>query len=212
MALIVAGLKDGKYEMNAISQTEIPSDAGVQHFPANLPIEQGDVIGVVVYPGGALGMRDHHGASIVQSQPMLEGGYRKLPAGPRQELLVRADYVPGASVVLPPQLNGTEAANAPAGNTVRTWVLRRPTGIGVVRLVRIQGVVAFDYLVGRTRVARVVLKDALADGRDIGSTARVYPYSVDADGAEAGLDWLNPDGIEVTHYFGILPRSFDFYS
>jgi hypothetical protein len=212
MALVVLGSKNGELQQNALSQTEVVSDAGPQHFRTNLPILQGQLIGVVLYPSATIGVRHHPGASTDQSQPQLTGGYKRLPPGPPRELLLRADYVPGAAVILPRQLTGPAAAAAPAGTVLRSWYLRRPTGPAVVHLVQVRGAITFDYLVHGMRVARVFLKGALPGGRDIGSDARVYPYSVDSDGAEASLDWLNPDGIEVTYYFGILPRSFDFYS
>jgi hypothetical protein len=124
-------------------------------------------------------------------------------------MLVRADYIPGGSEIKPPQLNGAAAAAAPGGKVLAHWTLKHPTGRLTVSLVRVGGKIAFDETRGGTRVARVTFDDVDPSGRDIGSFAAVVPE--DTDGGETTLDWLNPDGIEVVHVFGVLARAFDFY-
>jgi hypothetical protein len=167
---------------------------------------------MVLFPGATIGVRVHSGATTAQSQPAFLGTYVPMHLGPKRELMLRADYAPGASVHLPRQLNGSAAATAPTGHVIKSWLLHRPNTLATVRLVSVSGSIAFDYIVRGRRLARVFLDDALPAGRDIGSFAVVLPPSVDTEGAEVTLDWLNPDGIELQHVFGILPSSFDFYS
>jgi hypothetical protein len=208
MALVTADLKpNGTMLQTSRGATVVASDRGVQHFPANLPISRGDLLGVVLYPGATVGARDPTGATTAQFEPALRGHRTPMTVGPRRELLVRADYVPGASPVLPRQINGAQAAAAPAGRVLRSWTLKVPAV--TIRLIELPTGVAFDEFAAGARVARVYIDDATPGGKDIGTNAYVVPGSPEA---EADIDWLNPDGIESAHYFGVLPRSFQFYS
>ena len=114
------------------------------------------------------------------------------------ELLLRVDVEPGGEPDLA-QVTGPDAREAPAGDVLAELGLHvRGQRATRAQVVEVEGVIALDLVRGRTRIARVDVSEADADGTLI---------SLDGDcGFQRGLclRWLNRgESIAVVHAYRV---------
>ena len=105
LSLQVLRRRDGRTVRAGFSQRVRVRGPGRQAFPANLNVERGDRIGVLLGPGARIGLRPRAGARA----RLWDGQRNPLPRGSTAvdgELLLRADVTPGARAVAPRQLSG----------------------------------------------------------------------------------------------------------
>jgi serine/threonine-protein kinase len=160
LTLVVTRPRGGGAFQVATSSTESAGSADVQGFDADIAVERGDLVGLHVSPGGAVGVRDRAaGATTERWLPPLKGLDRApdRPGGTGfdHELLLRVGVLPGGAPRPPHQITGSAAERLPAGllrerRTVRFG--RRPTRLA---LVRIGDAFALDEFAGHRRVARI---------------------------------------------------------
>jgi hypothetical protein len=182
-------------------------DESLHVLPANLPIEPGDVLGLAVTPGAAVGIRrDSTGARtdrwfgplIYEVRPPEQGS----GTGFDHELLLRAEYVPGARWRIPGSLVGDSAARARPGRPAGRYVLRRGASPVAFVVVRAGREVAADLIVGGRRLARVPVAAARPGGE---------LTSIEFRRARFGrqillVRWQNPHSI-VDHEYAVNERS-----
>jgi hypothetical protein len=176
-------------------------DAGLHVLPANLAIRVGDLVGLQVAPGAAIGVRRGvTGAATARSfapftfttQPVDHGE----GTGFDYEVLLRVDYVPGARATAPGLLSGRAAERAPAGRELATRdVEPRPGQVRTAALVALGDRIAVDLLDGGRRLVRLPVADA---------DARGVVQSFDTLGEPTvRLRWRNPDGRVVGHDYAV---------
>jgi hypothetical protein len=185
----------------ARSHRELIPDEGVHVLPANLSVRAGDRIGVELGPGAAIGVRRGvPGATTARwfGPLFLEPRSIELGAGSGfdRELLLRAEYAPGAARRLPGQLDGRAARVAPDGRVLSSRTVDVRGALRRVAVVRLDDAIAVDVFAGDRRLARVPAGDADSAGRLVWFTA------VDTTPI---LLWRNPDGRLVRHEYSVEP-------
>jgi hypothetical protein len=143
--------------------------SGVRLLSANLPIRPGDVVGLALTPGAAVGIRrgDRRAQTARWFGPLI---YEVRPpergpgTGFDDELLLRVEYSPGARWRIPGSLIADAAAAAPPGRVVGRYVLRRGTNPAAFAIVRVGREVAADLVVGSHRLARLPVAAASPEG------------------------------------------------
>jgi hypothetical protein len=204
LALQVIRRRGDRYLAVARSRHVLVPDDGVHVFPANLEVRPGDRIGVQLAPGASIGVRRAvPGATTARWLGQLFAEPRPIELGAGSgfdhELLLRADYVPGAKAKLAGQLTGPAARRAPAGAEVGSRTLEVQGAIRRVAVVRLPETVAVDLFAGRRRLARVPAPDADPAGRLL--------YFSTSGLARPLLRWRNPDGRTVSHEYAALART-----
>lgn len=203
LALQVVGRRGSKTFLRSFSQVERVADGAPHAFEANVPVERGDRIGVLLAPGASIGSR---------AGPPETGALRwegTLSYAPQAqdisrfggELQLRADIEPGGLPELV-QESGAEARTAHAGEVVEVREVDL-SGSGVVRveLVRVGEEMAIDAFRQRRRLARLDLPDV-----DPGGSLLSFESSC---GFRHGfcLRWQNPDGeLPVIHAYRLSPK------
>ena len=197
LSLQVLRSRDGRTVRAGFSQHARVRGPGRQTFPANLNVERGDRIGVLLGPGARIGLRPRAGARA----RLWDGQRNPLPRGSTAvdgELLLRADVTAGARAVAPRQLSGRRAAAAAPGRVLaRVEVDGGPAGVDV-RLVRAGRAIAIDSFRGSRRLARIAVPDADARGRVLELTGTCeYPGAI-------CLQWQNEgDAIPLIHAYSL---------
>jgi Protein kinase domain len=181
----------------------IPDD-GLHLLRANLPVRAGDLVGLAVAPGAAIGVRDGvRGAAVARryGPPDVYAEHFEQGAGPGldRELLLRAEYVPAAAWRPPGRLTGRAAAAAAAGRELDA--IEPDPGVRVAA-VAAAGRIAVDLLVRGRRVVRLPIRDADASGR-LGS---LTTQRVRLGKTIVQLEWRNPHGV-VSHDYAVGARS-----
>ncbi len=195
----------------ARSRSEFVSNDGLHLFDADLDVERGDVVGLVVLSGSAAGVRrDVEGANTSRWAPVVYKG-RRVDRGFAHELLLRVEYVRGGQQRLPDQTTGRAAATLPAGRVVRRTRLRYPSGRPVeVALVALGDRFALDEFLEARRTARVAVP---VDFRP--SAGRIIKFEVLPQPAGEGLgvymEYAATDSARLlNHYYGVIPHEFQF--
>jgi hypothetical protein len=187
------------------SDFELIPDEGLHVFPANLPVRAGQLVGVEVTPGAAIGVRrDVRGAATARWFGPLNLGARTADRGEGtgfdHELLLRVEYVPGANWRPSGLLTGRDAQLASPGQKVATHQVELPgRRVRTVVLVRLGDRVAFDLFDGERRVARLAVADADPRGRLVTLTDYNRPV--------LRLRWSNPDGRTIGNDYTVRARS-----
>ena len=195
LSLQVLRNRDGRTVRGGFSQPVLVRDAGRHAFPANLNVERGDRIAVLLGPGARIGLRPRAGARARR----WDGQRNPLPRGSTAvggQLLLQADVTAGARAVAPRQLGGRRAAAAAPGRVLaRAGVDGGPAG-AEARLVRVGRTIAIDSFRGPRRLARIAVPDADARGRALELTgACEYPRAI-------CLRWQNDgDAIPRSHAY-----------
>jgi hypothetical protein len=188
----------------ARSRFERVPDEGVQVLRANLAVRGGDLIGVQLAPGTAIGVRRAvPGATTARwlGQFLIEPRPIELGAGSGfdQEILLRADFTRGAQPRRSGELSGRVAQRAPAGRVLRSRTVEVGDVVRRVAVVRLAGAVAVDLFARRRRLARVPAPDADPAGRLLDFNARGVASPV--------LRWRNPSGRTIGHEYGVGTRT-----
>jgi hypothetical protein len=178
-------------------------DGGVHTLPAYLPVRPGDLVGLEVAPGAAVGVRRvargtttvrWFGPLVYDVRPPERGA----GTGFDHELLLRVEYVPGVDWRVDGELRGSAASSAPAGRVVRRFVVRAGQQLAVARIGRR---VVVDLFNGARRVSRLRLSDADAAGK---------PAAIEIRRIRLGrpivrVSWENADDV-VTHEYVVGER------
>jgi predicted Ser/Thr protein kinase len=194
----------------ARSQWEYAGNAAPHRFATSLAVERGDLIGVELGPGAAIGIRESEGATTRRWMSPIGGFYgspdRGAGTGLDHEVLVRADFVAGGKVESPPQLTGARAARAADGR-VRDRVrvtISEPRATVTALLVEVGDRVALDVVYEGRRAARTYLPGLIPGGEPANLKAYVYEGE---PVAEVGVWWVNPNsGRLIFHFANVSTR------
>lgn len=191
----------------AITRTDfarIP-DERLHVLAANLPIRAGDVVGLQVTPGAAVGVRRAvKGATTARSFAALTFKARTFDRGARSgfdyEVLLRVEYEPGARATVSGLLSGRAAAKAPAGQELVSRDVEPLQGqVRTLALVALPGAIAVDLFNSGRRLERLVVAGADVRGRVLGFDTFGEPI--------VRLRWRNPDGQSVARDYAVGSRS-----
>jgi Protein tyrosine and serine/threonine kinase len=174
-------------------------DEGLHVLPANLPVRAGDLVGLSVAPGATVGVRDAGGAAVARRFGPADVSAERFERGFDEELLLRVEYVPGASWRPAGLLTGQAAARAAAGRELDA--LEPEPGVRLAA-VSVAGRIVVDLHSRGRRVARLSVRDADPAGR-LGS---LTTQRVRLGKTIVRLSWRNPDGL-VSHYYAVGARS-----
>jgi hypothetical protein len=164
VSLVVLRPRDGGAFQVSLSATEATGSADVQTFDTDVDVERGDLVGLVVGAGSAVGVRPGvSGARVDRWIPPVPGAGRppdrRGGAGFDSELMLRVGILPGGERRVPPQVTGAAAERLPAGKAVaQTRVKLGKRTIGLA-LVRVGPKFALDEFAGGRRYARIDLPD-----------------------------------------------------
>jgi len=181
------------------------ADGALHVLPANLPVRAGDLVGLQLSPGAAIGVRRGVGGAttarlfgtVVRS---IDGVLRGAGTGFDHEVLLRVEYVPGARAVPPGLLTGPSAARAPAGRELAARDIEPRAGqVRTVAVVALGERIALDLLDGRRRLVRLPLADVDGRGRLLGFDSEGEP--------SVRLRWREPGGGVVSHDYAVGSRS-----
>jgi serine/threonine protein kinase len=189
VALQVVRRRGNAYAAIARGPYEQVPDADTHTFAVNLPIRRGDLLGLDVGPGAAIGIA----ANAPDSTTARWFGPLALSARP-------VEHEPGAAWKIAGALTGAAARRAPAGQLVATRDLQAPgRRVQTLKLVRVGQRVAVDLLERDRRVARMPVQEAASAGRLLSMTVLGRPI--------LRLRWGNPGGRVVAHDYAIGQRS-----
>ena len=216
LALVVMRQRQGGTGQLARSRNEFVEDGGVHAFAADLPVERGDLVGLVMIPGSALGTRAGvSGASTERWIPRLHG--TKPPtfgdrSGFDRELLLQVEYLPGVKQRLPHQIGGAAAAALPVGHVTTRRRLRYSDGRPVeLRLVRFGQRFALDLFEQGRRTARIDVPDFVVT--PAGRMIDFETYAEEGRPEQLGvyMEWVNEDSARVlNHFYSVFPHEFLF--
>jgi hypothetical protein len=189
----------GRFRLVLRSRFATVPDTGVHLFPTSLAVRAGDLVGLEVAPGAAIGVRPAATAGTERWIGPL--GLRARPAefgsgsGLDDEVLLRVEYRAGARATTPGLLTGPAARRVPAGRELVARDVELAGGVvRTVSLRRLEGEIALDLIAAGDRLARLALPDLDPGGRLVELSV---PY-----GRTPRLVWRNPEG-EVRHDFDV---------
>jgi hypothetical protein len=151
----------------ARSRDEFIGDDSVHVFDANLGVERGDLVGVVVIPGSAVGVRAGVDGAVARrwTPSLAEGEPVDLHD---QELLFWAEYYPGGQKRLPHQVSGAAAEDLRRGQVIESRRVHFTDGRPVeIALVRLGHHFVLDQFMNGRRTARIGVPDFRPPGRVI---------------------------------------------
>ena len=196
----------------ARSRNEFVGNAGVHQFGANLAVERGDQVGLVVLPGSAAGARPGvKGARTTRWAPSVNKG-KPVRRGFANELLMRVEYAPGGQQRLPKQVTGAAAADLRPGRVVKLRRLRFTSGRPVeIALVSLGDRFALDQFLGGRRVARIQVPADFVPGAGRIFTFEVLAQPSTAEAVDIFIRYARTDSARLLHHFyGAFPREFEF--
>ncbi len=204
LALQVIRARGARYVSAARSRYVLIPDEGVHVLPANLAVRAGDLIGVQLGPGAAIGVRRGvPGARTARwlGQLFLEPRPIELGAGSGfdHELLVRVDYRRGATAASAGELSGRFARSAPPGRALRSVTVEVQGRLRRVTVVRLADAIAVDLFAGDRRLARLPAPATDPAGRLLNFASLGVGHPV--------LRWRNPDGRTVGHGYSVDART-----
>jgi len=210
LALQVIRRRGRQFDAVARSPTFLVSGDGIEAVAASLPIRAGDLVGLEVAPGAAIGVRrDVRGASTARWIGPLRRGMQQVDRGAAtgfdHELQLRVEYEPGARWRPPGLVSGPDAALAPSGRRLgATDVELRDGRVRAVAVVGTGRQIAIDVFAGERRLARLPVPDADPGGRLVELVTHERPIVI--------LSWRNGDGRAVdrdyaVHASSITPRN-----
>ena len=215
LALSVLRPRNDSYFQLALSRSEFVGNDGVFVFDTDVAVERGDVLAVRVIAGSGVGVRAPvAGAATLRWIPRLRGTPRPSQAGPRAELLLRAELLPDMAPELPPQVKGSAAAGLPAGRVRRVIHMRYNNGRpAVLKLVDLPGRMALDLFRDGRRVARQQLPDFRpGSGRVV--QMQVEPAEeTEAEQIGITIDYANAGSTRIlSHYVVAYGREFEYFN
>ena len=202
LALQVLHRRGGRFLWGPRTPYLTVRSTGVEILPATLPLAAGDLVGIDLAPGAAIGLVRNPGAATTArwlGPPSLVTPARVLrpgtDAGPRAEILLRVDYRPGAHAVQPGLLTGRAAATAEAGHRLGSQEVEPKPGVTrTLTLVSLRSGVAIDLLAGGVRLVRLPVSGASRRGQLLdlvafgGSVVRVRIRNSDGNLVEHDYD------------------------
>jgi hypothetical protein len=198
----------------ARSRNEFAENDGVFTFPTDLPVQRGDLVGLVVIQGSGVGARTGvKGATTERWLPNIHGATRpNLPAGSGfdNELLLRVEYLAGGEPRVPRQLVGAAAAAAPAGRVEKRKRLRYAGGPPAeIDLVAVGGRYVLDERLHGRRTVRIDVPDFVPGAGDI---ITFDTYAEDpGSGLGVYLEYLATNSARVqNHFYAAFPREFQY--
>jgi hypothetical protein len=215
LSLVV--LRPAGQEAHQVARSEdaFVADGRVHTFTTDLPVVQGDLIGLLTVPGsGGVGVRDGvEGATTRRWIPLVRAA-RLADRGPGTgmdgELLLRVEELPGVDPRSPHQVTGAAAASLPDGRVRVRRRLRFSNGRPVeVRLVELGDRLVFDELLRGRRTARVDVP-GFRPGKGRIIELEVY---AEAEPQHLGvyIEFNNEESARILHHFyDVFPREFHF--
>jgi len=177
-------------------------DDGPRVLPANLPIRPGDLVGLAVTPGAAIGFRRSRKARTDRWFGPLVYTIRAPEKGPGtgfdHELLLRVEYAPGVAWQVPGTLIGRAAAAARPGRVAGRRVLRRGGSPAALVVTRVGRKVAADLVVGGRRLVRLPVQAARVEGE----LESIEYVAVRFGRQIVQLRWRNPHS-RVAHEYAV---------
>jgi hypothetical protein len=205
LALHVLRLRRRQLVSIARTPYELVPDRGIHTLPANLPIRAGELVGLQVAPGAEIGVRRNVlGAATARLFGPLTFALRPVQRGAGtgfdHELLLRAEYLPGARVTVAGRLSGLAARQAPSGVRLGERDVEPRRGrVRTVVVARVGGQIAVDLFDRGERLERIPVADASARGRLL---------AFDSFGEPAvHLSWRNPGAGVIGHDYAVGLRS-----
>lgn len=190
-----------------LSQWESVGNTAPHRFRTALPVERGDLLGIQLAPGAAVGVAETDDAETQRWIAPADGFYGSPTRGPGTgfdyELAVRADFVAGAVLESPERLTGREARRAPDGlvRRLKEVEISKPEGTVDVALTEVGDRVALDLFVSGDRRERLFVPGLEAGGMPIAME------SAPVEGEEfggVGVFWVNPNsGRRIYHGFTV---------
>ncbi|MBJ7520866.1 MAG: serine/threonine protein kinase [Solirubrobacteraceae bacterium] len=211
LTLVVLRPREGGAFQVTTSATESVGSADVQTFSADMDVERGDLVGLRVTAGSAVGTRDDvPGATVDRWLPPVAGAGRPADRGAGTgfdvELLLRVGITPGAERRAPRQVTGSAAADLPDG---RVRARRESTLDGrpiEMALVEVDGRLALDLVQSRRRLARVEIPGARARA----AVARFVAAEWSPDQTGVDIDVVNEGSARVVqHTYAAFDRQFE---
>jgi serine/threonine-protein kinase len=196
----------------ARSRNEFVGNAGVHLFRANLAVERGDLVGLVVLPGSAAGVRPGvEGARTTRWAPSVNKG-KPVTRGFANELLLRVEYARGGQQRLPKQVTGAAAADLRPGRVVKRRRLRFTSGRPVeIALVSLGARFALDQFLDGRRAARIEVPADFVPGAGRIFTFEVLAQPSTAESIDIFIRYARTDSARLLHHFyGAFPREFEF--
>ena len=159
VTLAVLRPREGGAFQVALASTETVGSAAEQWFDADVAVERGDLVGLRVTPGSAIGVREARGATTERWLPAV-GGFgrpadRAAGSGFDHEVLLRVGVRPGAQARTTPAVTGAAAAALPDGRVRRRGTLRLDGRAIQLSLVRVGQRFVLDQHAGGRRLARI---------------------------------------------------------
>jgi len=196
----------------ARSRGEFVGNAGVHLFGTDLAVERGDLVGLVVLPGSAAGVRPGvEGARTTRWFPTVNMG-KPVKGGYANELLLRVEYARGGQQRLPKQVTGAAAADLRPGRVVKRRRLRFTSGRPVeIALVSLGDRFALDQFMEGRRTARIEVPTDFVPG-----AGRIFTFDVRAQPSAAEIldifmRYARTDSARLLHHFyGAFPHEFEF--
>ena len=199
---------DRKPFVRGFSQLARPSDDGPQEFPAQVPVERGDRIGVLLGPGATIGeLTGISDRSVVRWSGALapdpnDHGFDRIDGELQLDVLIEE----GARQTPPDQLTGRVAAAAKAGRVLGSRFVDLESGETVrVDLVRVDDALVLDAFEAGRRLARIDVPDIQPGGELLNLDE--YAYCGDRHGV--CLRWVNKGAATpITHAYRFTGRAF----
>jgi hypothetical protein len=196
----------------ARSRNEFVGTAGVHLFAANLAVERGDLVGLVVLPGSAAGVRPGvEGARTTRWVPSVNAG-KPVNRGFANELLLRVEYARGGQQRLPRQVTGAAAADLRPGRVHKRRRLRFTSGRPVeIALVSLGDRFALDQFLDGRRVARIGVPADFVPGAGRIFKFEVLAQPLTAESIDVFIQYARTDSARLLqHFYGAFPREFEF--
>ena len=215
VGLSVVRSRSGETKQVARSQNEFVSDSGLHVFNTDLAVEPGDRLGLVAVPGSAVGVRTGvTGAATNRWIPVLastrDADFEE-GTGFDNEVLLRAELVPGGERRLPRQVTGARAAGLDAGKVQVRRKLRFANGRPVeIDLVQVGSRLAIDEFIDGRRTARIDVPD-MRPGE--GAALVEFEVYAETDAQHLGvyIEYVNDESARVLdHFYDAYPNEFDF--
>jgi hypothetical protein len=194
--------------VGGFSQLARPPDAREHEFQAQVPVEPGDRIGVLLGPGATIGVEPGvPDRSVVRWNGALapdpnNHGFERIDG----EIQLEVKIEEGARPTPPAQLTGKAAAAAEAGRVLGSRFVDIETGRTVrVDLVRIERKLALDAFRAGRRLARIEVPDL----RPGGELLNLDEFAFCGDRHGLCLRWLNKGAATpVIHAYRFTGRVF----
>ncbi len=185
------------------SPIERSAGTSPQQFDSQIPVREGDLVGLLVQIGSGFGVEGAAGGRTAIYSGSLDRDVTEpdsdTPATVNLPLALRVALDPGGSPDLPRLTTGRKAAALADGSLLESLLVSSPRG-GEARdatVVRTGEGMALDSFDGKRRVARIAIPDADPDG----TLVRFGYWGEEPNGVE--LSWSNRDGSTVFHQYRV---------